>query len=98
MVARGDRPGPLFMGEDGKYLTREKFVTEVRLALKEAGYPAEKYAGHSFRIGAATAAGRCGIQDSLIKTLGRWESSAYTRYIRTPPETLCEVARKLVAE
>ena len=54
MVARGNWPGPLFMGEDGKYLTRAKFVTEVRLALKEAGYPAENYAGHSFRIGFTT--------------------------------------------
>ena len=95
MVIRGDTPGPLFREEDGKYLTRASFVAEVRLALREAGYPAEKYAGHSFRIGAATAAGKCDIQDSLIKTLGRWESSAYTSYIRTPPETLYEVSRKL---
>ena len=96
MVARGNTPGPLFSEEDGKYLTRVKFVTEVRSALWRAGYPAEKYAGHSFRIGAATAAGKCGIQDSLIKTLGRWESSAYTSYIRTPPETLYKVSRKLL--
>jgi len=53
------------------------------------------YAGHSFRIGAATTAAQRGIQDSLIKTLGRWESSAYTVYIRTPRETLCSVARSL---
>ena len=96
MVTRGDTSGPLFREEDGKYLTRANFVAGVRSALREAGYPAEKYAGHSFRIGAATAAGKCGIQDSLIKTLGRWESSAYTSYIRTPPETLYEVSRKLV--
>ena len=92
MVTRGDTPGPLFreISHQGKLCSR------VRSALREAGYPAEKYAGHSFRIGAATAAGKCGIQDSLIKTLGRWESSAYTSYIRTPPETLYKVSRKLV--
>ena len=98
MVARGNQPGPLVTREDGKFLTKAKFVTEVRRVLKEASFPAEKYAGHSFRIGAATAAGRCGIQDSLIKMLGRWESSAYKRYIRTPPEILCGVAKQLVVE
>ena len=40
MVARGDTPGPLFSEEDGKYLTRVKFVTEVRSGLRRAGYPA----------------------------------------------------------
>ena len=100
MVTRNDGPGPLFMEEDEKYLTRVKFVAEVRsvlreAVLREAGYSAEKYVGHSFRIGAATAAGKCGVQDSLIKALGCWENSAYTNYIRTPPETLYEVSRKL---
>ena len=48
-------------------------MAAVRAVLTEAGLVAKDYAGHSFRIGAATTAG---IQDSLIKTLGRWESAA----------------------
>ena len=36
--------------------------------------------------GAATMAASCRLQDSLIKTLGRWESAAYTMYIRMPRE------------
>ena len=40
---------------------------------------------------------RCGIQDSLIKTLGRWQSSAYTVYVRTPGEVLQGVANRLCA-
>jgi len=84
------------MWEDGRYLTREKFVAEVCLALREAGYAADKYASHSFQIGMAIKLGRCGIQDYLIKTLGCWENSAYTNYIRIAPGTLCEVSRKLV--
>ena len=95
MVARGNTPGPLFIWEDGRCLTRERFVAGVRAALEAAGYVANDYAGHSFRIGAATTAAQCGIQDYLIKTLGRWESSAYTRYIRTSPEVLRGVAKTL---
>ena len=59
---------------------------------------AKNFAGHSFRIGAATTAAQCGIQNALIKTLGRWESSAYTRYIRTAPEVLYKVSRTLLTE
>ena len=75
MVARGSSPGPLFTWDDGRYLSRESFVARVRSALSTAGYRRADYAGHSFQIGAATTASRCGVQDSLIKTLGRWESA-----------------------
>ena len=97
-VLRGNAAGPLFKWADGRYLTWDKFVSHVRLALSAAGLVAKNYAGHSFRIGAATTASRCGIQDALIKTLGRWESSAYTRHIRTAPEVLCKVSRTLLSE
>ena len=49
----------------------------VRAVLAEAGLVDKDYAGHSFRIGVATTVASQGLQDSLIKTLGRWESSAY---------------------
>ncbi|XP_057290774.1 uncharacterized protein LOC130613448 [Hydractinia symbiolongicarpus] len=35
----------------------------------------------SFRIGGASTAASCGIPDSAIKTLGRWSSDSYRRYI-----------------
>ena len=41
--------------------------------------------------------GGVGIEDSLIKTLGRWESSAYLLYVRVPRERLAGVARLLTA-
>ena len=97
MALRGGEPGPLFKWKSGKYLTRAKFVASLRKALSAAGYDERKFAGHSFRIGAATTAAQCGLEDSLIKTLGRWESLAYTRYIRTPPQTLQSVAKTLIS-
>lgn len=97
MVQRTNRPGPMFMFKNGLFLTRTRFVTALRSALRESGIEAGKYAGHSFRIGAATTAAQCGLQDSLIQTLGRWRSSAYTLYIQTPPSTLIAVSRTLSA-
>ena len=95
MACRGALAGPFFTFEDGRFLTRDRFVTAVRTALTAVGVESNRYAAHSFRIGAATTAARQGLQDSLIKTLGRRESTAYTLYIRTPRETLCAVARSL---
>ena len=86
---------PLFTWRDGRFLTQGKFVKCMWAALEKAGYPARKYTGHSFRIGMATTAGRCGIPESLIKTMGRWESTAYICYMSTAPETLRAVSRTL---
>ena len=97
MMVRGTKPGPFFTRSDGSYMTRDYFVAAVKAVLSEAGFDATKYAGHSFRIGAATSAAQQGLQDSLIKTLGRWQSSAYMRYIRTPRDTLTKVSKTLVA-
>ena len=62
----------------------------MRTALGSSGVDASKYSGHSFQIGAATTAALVGIEDSLIKTLGRWESAAYFKllYIRVPRDRL----------
>ena len=97
-VQRGSRPGPFFMFSDGRFLTRAALVSRLKAALVIAGVDDKKYSGHSFRIGAATTAAACGVQDSLIKTLGRWESAAYMLYVRPPRETLCNVSRMLVEQ
>ena len=96
MVLRGASPGPFFFA-DGRYLTRDRFVLSVRAALRMQEVDDSRYSGHSFRIGAATTVALRGLLDFLIKTLGRWERSAYTVYIRTPRETLCSVSRSLLA-
>ena len=95
LAIRGETSGPLFYFQDKRPLTRDRFVVKVREALSSTGLNQEKYAGHSFRIGAATTAAQCGIPDSTIKLLGRWESSAYLLYVRTPREKLAEVSTTL---
>jgi len=100
MMDRGTKPGPFFIWTDrrtGRYLTRDYFMSAIRTALVAAGLTAKNYAGHSFRIGVATTATQQGLQDSLIKPLGRWQSIAYTRYIKTSRETLTKVARALAS-
>ncbi len=69
----------------------------VRQALQQAGVDHSKYNGHSFRIGAATTAAAKGIEDSLIQTLGRWESLAYLQYVQIPKEYLAGYSSVLAA-
>ena len=97
LVARGKKEGPLFMFSDGRHLTRQRLVEAVRQALVMAGLDASKYCGHSFRIGAATTAAERGMEDSIIKTLGRWRSLAYLEYVRIPREQLAHYSRLLCA-
>ena len=91
--ARGQTPGPLFRFASEQPLTRDSFVKRVREALQAVGKNAARYAGHSFCIGAATTAAAQGIEDSMIKTLGRWESSAYLVYIRIPRDRLTQISK-----
>lgn len=67
---RGTTDGPLFHFENGSPLTRNAFVKEIRSALRLAGVDAGQYAGHSFRIDAATSAAAAGLEDAVIKILG----------------------------
>ena len=83
------------MYSDGCLLTRQRLVEVVCQALEKAGLDPSKYCGHSFRIGAATAAPETGMEDSVIKTLGRWRSLAYLEYICIPREQLAHYSRLL---
>ena len=76
LVVRGRTSGPFFHFNLGSPLSREMFVKHVRRALSAQGVDASSYSGHSFCTGAATAAAAAGLEDSLIKTLGRWQSAA----------------------
>ena len=97
MMVRRSGTGPLFVFADGRLLTRKRFVDAVRSALASAGIDQTQYCGHSFRIGAATTAAAKGIEDSIIKTLGRWESVAYLQYVRIPRSQLTQVSSVMVS-
>lgn len=96
LARRPATPGFLFLFEDGSPLTKPRLVHSFREALLAAGLDDKGFSGHSFRIGAATAAAEAGFNDSAIQMLGRWKSSAFLRYIRTPVQSLVQASSRLV--
>ena len=97
LVRRGWESGPLFRHNDGRPLSRTTLVLRIRQALTSQGVRAGSFSGHSFRIGAASTAAARGLEDSTIRTLGRWKSDAYQRYIRLRPEEIAAFSRNLCA-
>ena len=81
LTRRGITPGRLFIFASGRPLTKGALTAESRQLLSHFGFQASDYAGHSYRIGAATAAASAGLPPWLVKTLGRWSSDCYERYI-----------------
>ena len=95
LAIRIPKKGPLFIYASGKPLTKQMLTSETRELLTQIGFEATKYAGHSYRIGAATTAASAKLPSWLIKTLGRWSSDCFERYIQTPTATLSSVAATL---
>ena len=62
-----------------------------------AGIDMGGYSSHSFRIGAASTAAQAGVEGFIIKMLGRLESSAHRRCLRTPRESLTAISARLVS-
>ena len=94
---RGDSPGPFFIDSDKRAFTKSQFISEIRSILNMVGLPQHHYAGHSFRIGAATSAALAGVEDSTIQALGRWHSAAFLQYIRMPREQLASLSSVLAS-
>ena len=52
-----------------------------QMALSTIGQDLWDYPGHGFRIGEATTATLVGQEDSVICSLGRWNSNAFLHYV-----------------
>ena len=84
----------LFAWQRGAALEKKDFVAAVQRAIQRHGVPnAKAYMGHSFRSGAATSAAAAGVPEWLIKAMGRWTSSAYETYIKTPKSAVTTVSQ-----
>jgi len=86
----GNSSGPLFTFSDHTYLTRSQFKMPLLATLKLAGLDDSKY---NAPIGAKAE----GISDVHIQIVGRWQSSAYQSYIRTPTPVLRKLSKQLVS-
>ncbi|KAF6254757.1 kinase-like domain-containing protein [Scenedesmus sp. NREL 46B-D3] len=62
-------------------LVHTEFVRLVKQLLLRAGFDSSKYAGHSFRRGAASFSFLVGLPSFLIKELGAWRSQVYQVYL-----------------
>ena len=96
LAIRGTARGPLFMYKSGKSLSQQLFTREVRFLLSKGGLDEHEFAGHSFRIGAATAAAAANVPTWLIKALRRWSSDCFERYVRTPDSTFAQASRNIL--
>lgn len=79
---RGNSAGPLFRMADCSPVSRSYFSSILSTVLQFCCLDPSRYKGHSFRIGAPSNAADKGLSDAQIRTLGRWKSNAFQKYIR----------------
>lgn len=84
VVLRGPLPGPLYTLNGTSAVPREWFNLSLKRCLQACHLNASAYTSHSFRIGAASHAAGQGFTDAQIRLMGRWNSDAFKKYIRTP--------------
>ena len=95
LTTRAPSTGSFFTHSSVEALTKAALISETRSLLSQSGFTACNYAGHSYRIGAATTVASVDIPPWLIKTMGRWSSACYERHIKIPHSVLSEVSRTL---
>lgn len=92
---------PLFQVRSGKSfgpMTHSFFVRGFKRLAKAAGYDPDKYSGHSFRRGSASAAFKQNVTKELIKWQGDWSSDAWERYVELSDNQKTQVPKALVAD
>ena len=84
---RGNQQGAIFLTQHKASVTREAFTSRFTAAIRYCGLDPTQYKVHSFRIGAASFAAEQGMSDAQIRTLRRWQSNVFHKYIRVPSMT-----------
>ena len=79
---RGNHDGPLFAFRTGEGITRSWFSTKFNILLGICQLDSKVFKGHSFRIGGASLAAARSLSDAQIRSLGRWTSNAFEKYLR----------------
>ena len=88
---------PNFRTEDGKAYTGKMFNEDLKTLLGSViDYTTMgKISSHSFRIGITTMLGKLGFSDQDIMAIGRWSSSAFELYIRSPRSVRAKTAKRM---
>jgi hypothetical protein len=73
---------PLFHFPDMHAVKRSWLMRRVAKLLVEIGHQPESYSSHSFRKGGAVSLQQSGVEDSIVRRLGRWRSDAFHLYVR----------------
>ena len=81
LIARGNRPGPLFVHKNNKPFTRIFIFNQLKADLLQIGLNPSLYNTHSFRKGRATSLAQKGYTSEQIALVGRWKSNAFKTYI-----------------
>jgi hypothetical protein len=77
-----DINGPLFVLQDGSFLTLGTLDTWIKRLTFECGMGDMGYSTYSLRIGGTMALANAGCSAEYIKKVGRWRSDTYLIYIR----------------
>ena len=79
---RSSVSGNLFIHGNRLPVIRYQFGAILNKAVSHAGLSNKCFKNHSFRIGRATELAMAGVPSDQIRTMGRWQSGCYTKYIR----------------
>jgi len=94
------KPNPdenLFLNQERKPVNKTWIVAYLREVITKLGLNPSHYSGHSFRKGGATSLADAGVQDSVIKEMGRWKSGAYQLYIGANPTNNFKASMRMAA-
>jgi hypothetical protein len=73
---------PLFHFPDAHPVKRSWLMRRVSNLLVRIGLRPELYSSHSFRKGGAVSLQQVGVEDSVVRRIGRWRSDAFHLYVR----------------